>query len=80
MNRRTYDIEDRLIRSANQNIDLSENLLSTISILTLTKQLVRFATSPRLNYGAAHAAESDKDFIHKKKISLYQVIEDFANL
>ena len=75
MIRRIYDIEDRLIRFANQILDLSEKLPNNISIITLTKQLIRSGTSPALNYGEAQAAESDKDFIHKMKISLKELRE-----
>ena len=75
MIRRKYDIEDRLIRFANQILDLSEKLPNNISIITLTKQLIRSGTSPALNYGEAQAAESDKDFIHKMKISLKELRE-----
>jgi four helix bundle protein len=41
----------------------------------LTRQLLRSATSPALNYGEAQGAESKKDFVHKLGIVLKELRE-----
>ena len=38
-------------------------------------QLIRCGTSPAPNYGEARGAESPKDFIHKLRIVLKELIE-----
>ena len=75
MNRRTYDLEARLIHFANQTIDIAKHLSDKFYILPLAKQLVRSCTSPALNYGEAQAAESSKDFMHKMRIYLKELRE-----
>ena len=46
----------------------------------LTQQLIRSAISPALNYGEAQGAESQKDFIHKLRISLKELRESHVSL
>ncbi len=41
----------------------------------LSGQLLRFATSPALNYGEAQGAESKKDFVHKLGVVLKELRE-----
>ena len=40
----------------------------------LSGQLIRSGTSPSLNYGEAQSAESRKDFVHKIKIVLKELL------
>ena len=46
----------------------------------LSQQLIRSAISPALNYGEAQGAESQKDFIHKLRISLKELRESHISL
>ena len=46
----------------------------------LSQQLIRSAVSPALNYGEAQGAESQKDFIHKLRISLKELRESYVSL
>ena len=68
--KRTFDLEDRLIDFAVQIIYLAESLPKTKVGKHIAGQLIRCGTSPAPNYGEAQSAESRSDFIHKMKISL----------
>lgn len=68
--KRTFDLEDRLIDFAVQIIQLAESLPKTGIGKHIAGQLIRCGTSPAPNYGEAQSAESRSDFIHKMKISL----------
>lgn len=73
--RRSYDIEDRLIAFGILACRVSEKLPSTQLGNHVHRQLIRCATSPAPNYGEARAAESRRDFIHKMKICLKELRE-----
>ncbi len=75
MEKRNYNIEERLIEFAVQILDIVENLPKSYGSQHLGGQLARSGTSPALNYGEAQSAESTKDFIHKMKICLKELRE-----
>jgi len=69
------DIEERLIDFAVRVVNLCANLPKTEAGKHIGGQLLRSGTSPAANYAEARGAESDKDFIHKLKISLKELNE-----
>ena len=73
--KRTFDLEDRLIDFAVEIIHLAESLPKTKVGKHIAGQLIRCGTSPAPNYGEAQSAESRSDFIHKMKISLKELRE-----
>jgi len=73
--KRTFDLEDRLIDFAVKIIHLAESLPKTKVGIHIAGQLIRCGTSPAPNYGEAQSAESRSDFIHKMKISLKELRE-----
>lgn len=73
--RRTYDLEERLIRFAIQMLEISELLPKTRAGNHISGQLVRCGTSPAFNYGEAQGAESPKDFVHKMRVVLKELRE-----
>jgi len=72
---RTYDIQDRFISYAVRIIHVCEKLPNTEVGQHISLQMLRSGTSPAANYGEAQGAESQKDFIHKLKISLKELRE-----
>ena len=74
-NNKKYDLEERLINFAVSIISITEKLPNTQAGKHIAGQLVRSGTSPASNYGEAQSAESQKDFIHKLKISLKELRE-----
>jgi len=78
--KRTYDLETRLIDFAVQIIALAESLPNSRTGSHMASQLVRSGTSPALNYGEAQSAESRNDFIHKMKIVLKELRETSISL
>jgi four helix bundle protein len=73
--RRVYDLENRLINFAVGIIKLAESLPKTRAGNHIAGQILRSGTSPAPNYGEAHSAESNQDFIHKMKICLKELRE-----
>ena len=73
--RKTFNIEDRLIDFAVQIIRIGESLPKTKVGNHVEGQIIRSGTSPAPNYGEAQSAESRADFIHKMKISLKELRE-----
>ena len=73
--KRTFDLEDRLIDFAVRIIRIAESLPKTRAGNHIAGQLVRCGTSPAPNYGEAQSAESRADFIHKMKVSLKELRE-----
>jgi four helix bundle protein len=69
------DIEERLIDFAVRIINLCAHLPQTQAGQHIGGQLLRSGTSPAANYAEARGAESDKDFVHKLKISLKELNE-----
>ena len=74
-NKKTYDLEERVIEFSLIVIDITKALPNTRAGVYLAGQLVRSGMSPALNYGEAQVAESRTDFIHKMKICLKELKE-----
>ena len=75
MTKQKYDLEERLLEFSVQIIKIVEQLPSTRTGNHVAGQLLRSGTSPYPNHGEAQAAESQKDFIHKLRISLKELRE-----
>ena len=78
--KKTNDLESRLVDFAVGISVLVESIPSSITGKYLAGQLIRSGLSPALNYGEAKSAESINDFIHKMKISLKELRETFISL
>lgn len=79
-NKKTYDLEERLIEFALLVIKLVEILPNDKIGNHIGGQLLRSGTSPAFNYGEAQGAESINDFIHKMKICLKELRETKVSL
>ena len=75
MNKKAFDLEERLIAFAVQVIRVAESLPRTPTGNHIRNQLVRSGTSPAPNYGEAQSAESRSDFGHKLKVVLKELRE-----
>ena len=75
MDRRNFDLEDRLIDFAVIISEIIEKLPDTKLANHLGNQGTRSSTAPALLYGEAQSAESQRDFIHKIKILLKELRE-----
>ncbi len=73
--KRTYDLEERLIDFAVRIIRIAESLPKTKIGKHVAGQIIRCGTSPAPNYGEAQSAESRSDFIHKMKVALKELRE-----
>ena len=73
--KRTYDLEERLIDFAGRIIRIAESLPKTKIGKHVAGQIIRCGTSPAPNYGEAQSAESRSDFIHKMKVALKELRE-----
>ena len=73
--KRSFDLEERLIDFAVRIIRIAESLPKTKIGNHIAGQLVRCGTSPAPNYGEAQSAESRADFIHKMKVCLKELRE-----
>lgn len=80
MDKRKFDLEDRLIDFAIRISEVAESLPNTSLGKQINNQMVRSGTSPALNYGEAQSSESTKDFIHKIKIVLKELRETLVCL
>jgi four helix bundle protein len=70
-----YDLEERLLEYAARIIRLTEQMNRSPAGLHVAQQVLRAGTAPLPNHGEAQAAESNRDFIHKLKISLKELRE-----
>ncbi len=75
MEKRKYDLEDRLIDFSIKTSEIAESLPDTKFANHIGGQLIRSGSSPALNYGEAQSAESQNDFIHKIKVILKELRE-----
>ena len=75
MEKRNYDLEERLVNFTCRMIDVVEALPKTRAGNYIAGQLIRSCNSPTFNYGEVQAAESRKDFIHKMGIVLKELKE-----
>ena len=73
--KRTYDLEERLIDFAVRIIKIAESLPKTKVGKHVSGQIIRCGTFPAPNYGEAQSAESRSDFIHKMKVALKELRE-----
>lgn len=80
MEKKRYDLEDRLIEFAVLIVKISEKIGNTVAGKHLGGNLIRSGTSPALNYGEAQGAESRRDFVHKMKICLKELRETKVGL
>ena len=74
----SYDLEDRFIDFSVRVLNLVEALPGDRIGNHVAGQLMRSGTSPAANYAEACAAESQKDFVHKLKVSLKEMRESFV--
>ena len=77
---KNFDLEERLIEFSVLIIKVTENINNSRAGCYLSGQLIRYGTSPALNYGEAQSAESRNDFIHKLKIILKELRESLISL
>lgn len=75
MEKRKFDLEDRLIDFTCRMIEVVESLPNTRTGNYIAGQLIRSCHSPAFNYGEVQAAESSKDFIHKLGIVFKELKE-----
>jgi len=75
MNKRIFDLEDRLVDFASRIIDVVEALPNSRAGNYIAGQLIRCDLAPALLYSEAQSAESRDDFIHKMKIVLKELKE-----
>ena len=75
MKKQAYDLEERLLEYSVTVIRVVEQLFKTRTGNHVAGQLLRSGTSPYPNHGEAQAAESNRDFIHKIRISLKELRE-----
>ena len=74
MKKRIYDLEERLLEYSVRIIKIVEQLPNSRAGSHVAGQLLRSGTSAYPNHGEAQAAESPKDFIHKLRISLKELM------
>ncbi len=75
MNRKKYDLEDRLLGYSSRIITIVEQIPKSRTGSHISNQLLKSGTSPYSNHGEAQAAESSNDFIHKLRICLKELRE-----
>ncbi|MFA6717368.1 MAG: four helix bundle protein [Victivallaceae bacterium] len=68
MNKKKYDLEERLLDYSVRIIKPVERLPDTGTGSHVAGQLLRSGTSPCPNHGEAQAAGSPNDFVHKLRI------------
>lgn len=73
MEKRKYDLEDRLVDYTCRMIDVVEVLPNSRAGNYIAGQLIKLCNSPTFNYGEVQAAESRNDFIHKMGIVLVAI-------
>ena len=75
LQRRRYDLEERLLEFASEVINVSETLPNSRAGNHVAGQFLRAGTSPYGNHGEAQEPESMDDFVHKMKICLKELRE-----
>ena len=78
--KRTFDLEDRLIKFACKCLEVCDLLPNTKAAQNLEYQLSKSSTATALIYGEAQAAESRADFLHKSRLVLKEIRESRVNL
>ena len=80
MEKKNFDLEDRLVDFACKCLDVCELLPGTKAGQNLEYQLSKSSTATALIYGEAQAAESRADFLHKMRMVLKEIKETRINL
>ena len=80
MEKKCFDLEDRLVDFACKCLDVCELLPATKAGQNLEYQLSKSSTATALIYGEAQAAESRADFLHKMRMVLKEIKETRINL
>jgi four helix bundle protein len=80
MEKKSFDLEDRLVDFACKCLDVCDLLPATRAGQNLEYQLSKSGTAPALIYGEAQAAESRADFLHKMRMVLKEIKETRINL
>jgi four helix bundle protein len=80
MEKKSFDLEDRLVDFACKCLDVCELLPATKAGQNLEYQLSKSSTATALIYGEAQAAESRADFLHKMRMVLKEIKETRINL
>jgi four helix bundle protein len=75
MEKRKFDLEDRLVNFTCRMIDVVEALPGTRAGNYIAGQLIRSCHSPTFNYGEVQASESKNDFVHKMAVVLKELKE-----
>ena len=75
MDKRTVELQERLIDYAVRIISLTAMLPETVAGRHIAGQLLKSGTSPAPNYGEAVSSESRNDFVHKVQIALKELRE-----
>ena len=78
--KKQYDLEERMVKFAGETIFFSETLPNTPIGAHLASQVTRSATSAPLNFGEAHGAGTDRDMIHKCRLTLKELKETRVTL
>ena len=72
---KTHEMQERLILFTVNTINVLEKLPNNFVTQHLRNQLFRSTSSIALNYDESSAAESTKDFLHKRRICLKEAKE-----
>jgi four helix bundle protein len=75
MEKKKFDLEERLIEFTCNMIDVVEALPNSRAGNYIAGQLIQFCHSPAFNYAEVQAAESANDFIHKMSVVLKEIKE-----
>ena len=69
------EISERFLAFGAKLIELGKNLNKTFEGQHVYHQLFRSGTSSGANYEESHSAESTRDFLHKRQVSLKELRE-----
>ena len=75
MNKMREEISERFLEFGAKLIGLGKKLNKTFEGQHVYHHLFRSGTSAGANYEESHSAESTKDFVHKRQISLKELRE-----
>ena len=62
------ELQERMTAFAVRIVKMVDSMPTTVSGLSIARQIIRSGTSPSANYRAACLAKSDKDFVNKMKM------------
>jgi len=80
MDKKKFDLEDRLVEFAAHIVLFCKDLPTDITGEYYGNQLLRSAGSSALNFGEAQGTNTEKDYINKASISLKELKESRVNL